>query len=213
MAFENYAKLAKFSLISRKSDSISSTAVLLRKVSKNLSPYNQAVVEVKFGKYDEWVEELKRKFTEYKERPRNENIWLWANDSNLNGLIGLVNCLRQEPGGDRFRCIFSDGKLEMPVDFNKEPYNRLLRNDLVINIFRDNRWGSYRLLNLERNYDKIETTEAYLDIVKKGDLSSLKWFDLSTLENICEEEVNVKIYYSGIDFKDIAIASGISQIE
>jgi len=209
MAFENYAKLANFSLITRKTDSISSTAVLLRKVNKNLSPNNQAVVEVKFGKYDEWVDNLKRKFTEYKERPRSENVWLFANDDNLNGIVGLVNCLRQEPGGDRFRCIFSDGKLEMPIDFNKEPFNRLLRNDLVINVHRDNRWGTYRLLNLEKNYDKIETAEAYLDIVKKGDLSSIKWFDLSTLENISEEEVNVKIYYSGIDFKDLAVASGI----
>lgn len=209
MAFENYAKLNNFSLVSRKSDSILSTVVLLRKVGKSLSPNNQAVVEVKFGKYDEWVEELKRKFSEYKERPRNENVWLFANDNNLNGIIGLVNCLRQEPGGDRFRCIFSDGKLELPIDFNKEPFNKLLRNDLVNNIHRDNNWGTYRLLSLERNYDKIETTEAYMDIVKKGDISSLKWFDLSTLENISEEEVNVKIYYSGIDFKDLSVASGI----
>lgn len=64
-----------------------------------------------------------------------------------------------------------------------------------------------RLLNLERDYDKIETNQAYLDVVKKGDLSSTKWFDLSTLD-VAPNQVNVNIYYSALDYKDYQLAMG-----
>ena len=208
-AFESSAKRNQFEVIARKSDSITSTVILFRKCTKVFPPETQALVEVKYGRYDEWVEQLKQKFREYKDRPKTENVWLFANDSELNGIIGMVNCLRQEPGGDRFRCIVTDSSVELPIDFQKEPFASILKTDLVMNILRNSQWGSYRLLNLERGYNRVQTDEAYLDVTKKGDLNSLQWFDLKNFSQSCDDSVNVKIYYSGLDQRDLALASGI----
>ncbi|CAG2111003.1 unnamed protein product [Medioppia subpectinata] len=252
-SFIKYAQQNHFSAVSRKSDGIASTALLFRKCAKQSDPSGQAVVDVKFGKYDEWVEELKSRFVEYKDRPKTDNVWLFANDSDLNGIIGLVNCLRQEPGGDRFRCIVTDDPtVGLPIDFTVEPFNTILRNDLVMNVLRGESWGSYRLLNLERGYNERQTSRAYLDVTKKGDLNSIQWLlnlergynerqtsrayldvtkkgDLNSIQwyNLstgavgqsatsaskhvatgANGTVNVQIYYSGVDHKDLALASG-----
>lgn len=168
------------------------------------------MVEVKYGRYEEWVEHLKQKFREYKDRPKTDNVWLFANDNDLNGIIGLVNCLRQEPGGDRFRCIVTDSSVELPIDFKSETFSKILRKDCVMNILRGNQWGSYRLLNLEREYNRITTTDAYLDVYKKGDLKSVQWFDLKNYSQSGDDLVNVNIYFSGLEQRDLALASGTS---
>ncbi|XP_054154671.1 fatty acid synthase-like isoform X2 [Oppia nitens] len=220
--FANSAANSGFQLIGRKSDSVANAGLLFRRCGRQVSPDGQAVVEVKFGKYDEWVEELKQRFRDYKDRPKNENVWLFANDSDLNGIIGLVNCLRQEPGGDRFRCIVTDGDsgsaapVAKPIDFHSEPYKTILRSDLVMNIqSTGGKWGTYRLLNLESDYNKCRSSDAYLDVGKKGDLNSLQWFDKSSTSNGSLETtgannntVNVEVYYSGVDSADVALALG-----
>lgn len=165
-------------------------------------------MDVKFGHFDEWVDTLKSTFTQFKNKPKNENVWMVADDNSLNGILGLINCLRQEPGGDRFRCIYSATKMPQPIDFTKAPYREVLQKDLTMNILKENQWGSYRLLNLERDYDTTETTEAYVDVLKKGDFSSLKWFELSALERIKPNQANVQINFSGLDYKDFLLASG-----
>ncbi|CAG2116559.1 unnamed protein product, partial [Medioppia subpectinata] len=82
-------------------------------------------------------------------------------------------------------------------------------------------WGSYRLLNLERGYNERQTSRAYLDVTKKGDLNSIQWYNLATgavgqsaantskpVATGANGTVNVQIYYSGVDHKDLALASG-----
>ena len=211
-SFESWAKQNQLEVIARKSDSITSTVMLLRKSTKVFPAEGQAVVEVKYGRYDEWVEELKQKFREYKDRPKTENVWLFANDSQLNGIIGMVNCLRQEPGGDRFRCVVTDSTVELPIDFRSEPFSKILKTDLVMNIWRNSQWGTYRLLSLERGYNRVQTTEAYLDVTKKGDIKSLQWFDLNNYCRSGDDLINVQIYSSGVDQRDLALASGITSI-
>lgn len=207
--FTANAQKAGFLVITQKSDSIASTSVLLRKTTKAIEASKQVVVEVEYGNFEGWVEKLKSTFSQYKNRPKNENIWLLADDNNLNGVIGLVNCLRQEPGGERFRCISSDSRLPRPVDFTKAPYSDILAKDMVMNVFQAGQVGSYRLLNMERNYELIETNEAFVDVDRKGDLSSLKWFDRSTTTDLLKpNQTNVKIFYAGVDYKDYLLAMG-----
>lgn len=168
---------------------------------------------VYFGRFDEWVDKLKNSFTSYKNRPKNENIWMVSDDSTLNGILGMTNCLRQEPGGDRFRCIYSDTELPKPIDFNQAPYNEILKKDLSMNVFKDGQWGTYRLLDLERNYNTVESNEVYLDIVKKGDMSSIKWLVSPMIKHINHNDVNVQIHYAGLDLKDSLLSSGSMGIE
>jgi fatty acid synthase len=48
--------------------------------------------------------------------------------------------------------------------------------DLVMNIYRDGKWGSYRHLPLD-NYATVTVPHAYVNIMTRGDLSSFKWLE------------------------------------
>ena len=146
--FESYAKAVNLQLVCKKSDSFTSTCLLLRKSFSRVDPNKQGIVEVKFGYFDEWVDTLKDTFITFKNKPKNENVWLVADDNSLNGILGLINCLNQEPGGDRFRCIYSSTKLPRPVDFTNTPYKEILQKDLYMNVFKNNQWGCYRFVKI-----------------------------------------------------------------
>ena len=53
-----------------------------------------------------WVEELKQQLKAIQSRPKGDNLWIVATSASVSGLVGLVNCLRREEGGDRIRyCV------------------------------------------------------------------------------------------------------------
>ena len=65
------------------------------------------------------------------------------------GLLGLVNCLRREPGGESIRGVFIQDKTAPKFSLHEPLYAEQLRNDLIINVLRPgNMWGSYRHLPL-----------------------------------------------------------------
>ena len=91
-----------FEIIYEFSDNLLSTLFLLRR-KRQYSVEIQTVFDVTDSSCD-WVEELKNKMTTCQSKPKGENLWLRAND-NISGVMGMVNCLRQEPGGERIRYI------------------------------------------------------------------------------------------------------------
>ncbi|CAG2176516.1 unnamed protein product, partial [Oppiella nova] len=143
------------------------------------------------GDYKQWFGVLQQKLIAAKEEdnPTN-NIWLIASDSSLNGIIGLVNCLRFEPGGDRLRYIFNyDGTgSQTYIDFNVSPYSDILSNNLVANVVKEGKVGTFRHLRLADNYDKTVSNEYYLNLGQTRGISGLQ----------C----------SGILFRDIMIVEG-----
>jgi fatty acid synthase len=96
-----------FDLIAEKSDGLARSLLLFRKrCSAELSsPSESALVidtnEADFGWVSEVVECMQG--TKAKDCP----IWLRAKscDGTYSGIVGLVNCLRREPGGQRIRCV------------------------------------------------------------------------------------------------------------
>ncbi len=223
--FVNSAQNLGLSIICRKSDSIGSIAILLRKVitidKDNIE--DNLIIEID-SNYDKWLDILKRKIEECNKNEqishKYSNIWLFANNSSINGIIGLTNCLRQEPGGERIRCIFDyDSQLRSPLDFNSEPFSEILKNDLAINVIRDGKLGTYRHLSLPKNYNKVESNDYYLNICQYGDLSSLQWFDSNnipktdtfiTKNNRKVPQPRCNIYSAGLNFLDVEIATGLS---
>ena len=140
--FENAAIENGFKIVSKKTDSILFTAVLLRKINQNQKTTDQSIVEIQTGQYIEWIEILKEKVNQHKTKSNNENVWLIANDSNINGIIGLMQCLRMEFGGDKLRCIFDiDNKLGKQIHFDESPFIELIQNDLIMNIFQNGQFG------------------------------------------------------------------------
>jgi fatty acid synthase len=222
--FRNAAQKIGFNIICRKTDSIGSMALLFRKFKPNesIKSNEQQIIEIR-DNYNEWLDALKDRVKEMIENKDDDNnnesnIWLIANDSSINGIIGLTNCLRQEPGGERIRCIFDYDKQMKKLDFSSKPFSDILANDLAINVIRDGKLGTYRHLRIPKNHDKIESNDYFLNIGPNGDLSSLQWFDSKNIakneiflniDNRKIPQIRCNVYSTGLNFRDVLLASGI----
>ncbi|CAG2108345.1 unnamed protein product [Medioppia subpectinata] len=214
------AKKVGFRVIGSKTDGIGSMAVLFRRIVTKLTniPLEKNVIEIN-DKNNEWFDSIKERLLIKREDEKNdEHIWLLASDSSLNGVLGLLNCLRLEPGGDSLRCIFDcDKRIKMPLDFNESPFYDILTNDLVVNVLKDGHNGSFRHYSLPRDYDKVQTSDYFLNIGQNRDLSSLQWFDSKNLvpkatyydiNNRKCKQIRCNIYSSGLNFRDVMLATG-----
>ncbi|CAG2113605.1 unnamed protein product, partial [Medioppia subpectinata] len=91
---------------------------------------------------------------------------------------GLMNCLRLEAGGENLRYIFHmDTNTGTNFDFNTKPYSDILVNDLVANVIKGGKVGTYRHLKLPNGYDKCLSNDYYLNLESNRDLVGLQWFD------------------------------------
>ena len=97
----NLLKAAGLEVVAQKSDGLINTLFLCRKCTTNASTQQQTTIDVSSANF-EWVEEVKTALVSADDRPVGHNVWLKA-DRSCNGIIGMVNCLRQEPGGDKVR--------------------------------------------------------------------------------------------------------------
>ena len=206
-------------VVGHKSDSLGHTSILFRKVGISNIPKKENIIELKTD-CNEWFESLKQKLNDLKESEEKENLWLIANDSPNNGIIGLINCLRLEPGGECIRCLFdSDTVFQMPIDFNEKPFSDILTNDLAVNVLKNGKLGTYRHLTLPQDFDKIEAKEYFLNISQTRDLSGLQWFDLNNLkapeicysvgDNSVVKQIECNVYTAGLNFRDVMLATGM----
>ena len=221
-----YKSITKLGLkpIASKSDSISTMAMMFRKViGENKIPENHELIEVKTERDENWFQDIRESLIKSKEakdaEQKPKNVWLIANDTNINGIVGLINCLRLEPGGQCFRCLFDmDSNIKLPIDWSSKPYSDIVNNDLVINVVKDGKLGTFRHLKLAKDYDKTVSDQYLLNQGANKDLSSLTWYDLRNLtpnENPYDwmgkkiENIPVNIYSSGLTFKDVMFATGM----
>jgi hypothetical protein len=61
-------------------------------------------------------------------------------------------------------------------DLNLPLYRQQLNKDLVMNIYIDGKWGSYRHLPLD-SCATVTAPHAWVKIMTVGDLSSFKWLE------------------------------------
>ena len=211
-----------FSVIGRKYDSINSVAILFRKVEAKPDNSRGVTIFKVSSNCFKWFDLVKQKLIENRDNDNIEPIWLVANDSSLNGIVGLINCLRLEPGGEVIRCLFDCGNLTGGrINFNEKPFSDILANDLTINVLKDGVLGTYRHLTLPKDFDKIPSKNYYLNVGQTRDLSNLQWFDSKNLvpsENfydLCNKpkrKVKCSVYSSGLNFRDVMLATGRDQI-
>ncbi|XP_054161233.1 fatty acid synthase-like [Oppia nitens] len=204
-----------FKEIGRKYDSINSMAVLFRKIeTKPTVPEKHNIIEINASDMS-WFETLKTRVTENIDT--KDNIWLIANDSQHNGIVGLINCLRLEPGGDSLRCLFDCNSNKSSIKFTEKPYSDILNNDLAINVINERLVGTYRHITLPKNYDKIPSNEYFLNVGLNRDLSHLQWYDsrhiVTTDEfydlcNVHKHQIRCHVYSSGLNFRDVMLATG-----
>ena len=203
----DYSRIASnigFTLIANKSDSIG-TILLFRKILIPLQiPMKDEIIE--FGqKINVWFDLVKQKLLDNHNKRSTKTIWLIANASQINGILGFINCLRLETGGELFKCIFNCGDDRVDIDWTVQPFSDILANDLPINVIKDGRLGTYRHLRLNKDFDKKLSKNYYYN---GSDIKNMKWFDLTHYIPDKLKPIKCDIYYSALNFKDIVIATG-----
>uniref|UniRef100_A0A1A8NNF5 Fatty acid synthase n=2 Tax=Nothobranchius TaxID=28779 RepID=A0A1A8NNF5_9TELE len=155
-----------------------------------------------------WVEKLKAAMADSSDTP----VWLTARNTYC-GIVGLVNCLRQEPGGHRVRCMFVsnlNGSSASPtLQPDHESVQSVLEGDLVMNVFRDGQWGTFRHQLVSNDLKEEMTESAYVNVLTRGDLSSLRWIAAPSHRlTSCPTMQLCHVYYSSLNFRDIMLATG-----
>ncbi|TKS90319.1 Fatty acid synthase [Collichthys lucidus] len=156
-----------------------------------------------------WVETLKAMMVESSDSP----VWLTASEAHC-GIVGMVNCLRQEPGGNRIRCAFvsnlNDASAAQSLQPGQRSMQSVLEGDLVMNVFRDGQWGAFRHQFITHDINEELTEHAYVNVLTRGDLSSLRWI-ASPLRHFVTSNSNMqlcRVYYGSLNFRDIMLATG-----
>ncbi|CAG2169908.1 unnamed protein product [Oppiella nova] len=205
-------------LVATKYDTIGTVALLFRQILETPKiPDQTDVINVTLD-YNQWFGVLQEKLITAKDADnKTDNVWLTANTSSINGIIGLMNCVRLEPGGENSRYIFNYDNNSEKIDFTVNPYKEILTNDLVANVIRDGKVGTYRHLKLSKDCDKVLTNEYYLNLGQTRDLAGLQWYDLKTIIPAKEQydfagnrvtKHKVNIYSTGLSFHDVMLATG-----
>nr|ARI45075.1 fatty acid synthase [Leptinotarsa decemlineata] len=179
--------------------------ILLRKPI--MVPADATVIQVTENNFS-WVEPLKETMKQAETDGRK--IYVYVQGEELAGLVGMVNCLKQEPGGSNLRSIFiQDAKAPK---FTIAAYESQLRKDLVHNVLKNKVWGCYRHITLEHYDDssKLQVEHAYINTLTRGDLASLRWIE-GPLGYYKDDDSNTElchVYYAPLNFRDIMLATG-----
>ncbi|CAG9818816.1 unnamed protein product [Phaedon cochleariae] len=175
---------------------------------KPIAPPSDASIIQITDKNFSWVEPLKEVMKQAENDGRK--IYLYVQGEELTGLIGMVNCLKQEPGGSNLRSVFIQDTNE--PQFSIAAYESQLKKDLVHNVLKNKTWGCYRHIMLEQFEDsgKLQVEHSYINTLTRGDLASLRWIE-GPLGYYKDEDAHNElchVYYAPLNFRDIMLATG-----
>ncbi|XP_030080615.1 fatty acid synthase [Drosophila hydei] len=178
--------------------------LLLQKISKKLHMEPTVVKVSENDSTFDWITQVQAAIS------IKSTVVMYAFKEELNGLIGLVNCLRKEPDGNLVTCFFIDDPNAPEFDLANPFYATQFAQGLAFNIYRHGAWGSLRHLHLPVNDEaKPRVDHIYGNVMQRGDLSSLRWFE-GPLE---PEDCTIKITYSSLNFRDVMLATGRLAVE
>ncbi|XP_049869377.1 fatty acid synthase-like [Pectinophora gossypiella] len=152
-----------------------------------------------------WIKKVKEVMRE------GHNVVLYNENEPVNGLLGLVNCLRQEPGGDVVTGVLISDPTAPGFDPNLQFYKEQLDKELPINVYLNGKWGTYRHLLIRDLHKKVSASHAFVNVKIIGDLSSLSWWEGPFTETEVFEDpmdVLIHVYYSALNFGDVMTAMG-----
>ncbi|CAH1399526.1 unnamed protein product [Nezara viridula] len=179
--------------------------LLLRKATKYIQP---KVIKITNHNYS-WVETVKKGL---KDCENGAKVLLINEGEATSGIIGMINCLKQEPGGNNLRSVFIQDPKSKEFSLTSTPYALQLKKDLLQNVLSpDGDWGSFRHLRIPNQDETVTQTEhAFVNAVTRGDLSSLRWIQAPA--SPAGKETNgvglCTVYYAPLNFRDIMLASG-----
>lgn len=179
--------------------------ILLRKRVE--VPQDAKVIRVTETNFS-WIEPLKEAMKQ--SETDGGKIYLYSQGEESVGLVGMINCLKQEPGGAHIRSVLIQDK-NAPT-FTIKAYEKQLVKDLVQNVMKKGIWGSFRHLLLENigETTNLQVNHAYINTLTRGDLASLKWIEgpLSYYKGGDPNTELCQVYYAPLNFRDIMLATG-----
>nr|XP_050849711.1 fatty acid synthase-like [Vespula vulgaris] len=179
--------------------------ILLRKIKKISK--NTLFINVNSNEFN-WLQQVQTILANETERNISNTRVILVEEGNFeSGLLGFINCLQKEPGGEIFRAVLIQDLKAPKFSLELPFYSEQLEMDLIINVLRPgNIWGSYRheLLSLS---GPRPSYHALITQSSRGDLSSLHWVEGPIKKNY--ENANfVRIHYASLNFKDVMLATG-----
>ncbi|KAG5347678.1 FAS synthase, partial [Acromyrmex charruanus] len=154
-----------------------------------------------------WLENLKLLVSDKNKFDENSRIIIVGEGDFECGLLGFVNCLRKEPGGELVRGVLVQDEKAPKFSLEDPFYLEQLEKDMTINVLRSNKtWGSYRHLKLSQPEVKPVPT-AHICQTVRGDLSTFCWIENNLLDVCCRKNL-AHVVYSSLNFKDVMCATG-----
>ncbi|KAF5273270.1 hypothetical protein FQR65_LT04692 [Abscondita terminalis] len=130
----------------------------------------------------------------------NEKVLLVDQNNPTSGIIGLINCLKQELG-QHVSCMFLPNSVKKFDDDDDKFFQQQLQKNLLVNVLKDGEWGSYRHLPLrpvsKNCFHAICATSS-------NDLSQIQYVE----GPITKESDTVEVCYAGVNFKDLVVGTG-----
>lgn len=178
------------------------TLVLLRRDAASVESTKPTIIDIFSHDINfEWLDTLR---SAMKRGP----VLLVAQNDPYPGLLGLVNCLRREPGGQNVRCVIVSDRMAPKFSIDSTLYRTQLEIGLTVNVYRNTQWGTYRFLLLKQHVQETPRIgHYYANVQRLGDLSSFDWFTGNPTSNVSSDQL-VNIHYSSINFRDVMLATG-----
>lgn len=171
---------------------------VLRKAPTNLNVKKAIEIPSSLKSY-KWMAEVKEVLA-------SENVPLVLHsDQNCSGILGFFNCLKREMAKKQLQCVFIDDAKAPKFDMENELYKNQLDLGLLVNVYKNGKWGSYRHLNFSVDPQEMNSNDHYFaHLAESGDLSSLTWM---TGELSPKKDDVINVHYSGLNFRDVMVAT------
>ncbi|CAL8122739.1 unnamed protein product [Orchesella dallaii] len=205
---------SQFSLVAHKTSKDKDLYLLRKKSETTTAPVAVPIEQSKF----EWVEKVKEIMNEASSNADHPTVYLVSKGVPESGVLGLINCLKQEPGGHKLRAVFIPGKNSTKFDITNPKSHplveKIVENDMIQNIVDEQDvWGTHRHFPLkdETTDATLDVEHAYINTMMRGDLSSLRWIE-GPLKHYKPERYPGQdlctVYYAPLNFRDIMLATG-----
>ncbi|KAM3964045.1 LOW QUALITY PROTEIN: fatty acid synthase-like [Aphomia sociella] len=205
--FPNYKEYSnKYQIISIQN--IGTEYVVLLRKRVVVRPANFMKIELRNDDTFSWIEKVQE------ELKNSDKVVLYSQNEHINGLLGFVNALRKDPGGEIVGAFLISDPTAPKFDPSLKFYKDQLDKDLAINVYQDGQWGSYRHLFIE--VPVVKADHAYVNTISNGDLSSLKWVEGPLTKDIVFKDPNsvlVQVYCAAINLLDVMTATGYTSVK
>ncbi|XP_060517485.1 fatty acid synthase-like isoform X2 [Cylas formicarius] len=152
-----------------------------------------AVIELSNIRQFEWSPKLEKTLK------KDGNLLLYS-QNDVVGVIGLTKYLRHNYSGQNIRCVCVVGT---KLHHNQALVLEQLQKNLVINVYKNDQWGTYRYLNLDSSHTASE--HCYMEQLQRGDLNSMCWIEGPLNDSRlskCNPNI-IKVHFASINFRDL----------